>query len=165
MYFQYNYAFAVFLNISTIQVALFLNIYRKGVLSLVKGNIFRFAERARRKIKQAMVKEPVYMQVFGDAREDITEVVLHNLEQAGVITYFLRTAKLSYADIMEQTDFYVAVRTEKRLECFRIDVTGPQQINTKNCQKSKIVIADLNLPRNELEESIKNQILEIIEKL
>lgn len=132
---------------------------------MYKGSTFQFAEYARRRLIKRAQEESVLTQVIGDARENIVEAVLSKLQCSGIISYFLHTKKFSYADIVEHTDFYVAVRTKKRLECFRIDVTGMCVDNSKNNHKSMIVCVDLNLSRNEVEEDIERQILDIIAKL
>lgn len=132
---------------------------------MYKGNVFQFAEYVRKQVIKRAKKESVISQVVGDARESIVEIVLSRLQRSGTISYFLRTKKLSYADIVEHTDFYVGVLTKTRQECFRIDVTGMCVDTRNNNGKSIAVTVDLNLSKSEVEESIERQISNIIEKL
>lgn len=110
--------------------------------------------------------EPVITQVVGTAREELVGKILDSMKRAGTIHDYLKTGKLSFADVANGIDFYVVVRGEGALRTFKIDVAGPNAsvARRQRQQRSQVVSVDLSLTRTAVEESITAQLLSIIGK-
>lgn len=101
---------------------------------------------------------------IGVLRENLTKKILEELKRERKIKDFLQTSRLSWADVIEGVDFYVVV-VKNRYEVIPLSITGLGWVKkhlNKHPDKPVIPI-DIRTPATELEDTIRKNILNIIE--
>ena len=72
-----------------------------------------------------MRNQPPSEETTGRRRETLVTQALRQLQKDRVILSFVRTGKLSYADVCKGIDFFVIVMGEGRRRTVSLSVTGP----------------------------------------
>ncbi len=109
-------------------------------------------------------KYPNHAQTVGYVREDIVNDVLDYLCDEGMIVSYMRTGRLSWADIIDGIDFYAVVIKERYLTV-PLSVTGPHWAlgHMAKHPEVPVVSVDLKGGRKQAWHQAMKRILKIIE--
>jgi hypothetical protein len=97
----------------------------------------------------------------GDRREGLVFDVLAKMKKEKQILEFIKTPKFGYADIIDGIDFYIVVMRLERV-VIPIQVTGLHLVEGHRKSHPLIPIVVVSEEEEDMKESVKGQILEII---
>lgn len=118
-------------------------------------------ESLRERILKRAMSDPPGSAERGDKREDLVFNVLAKMKKEGRVLEFIKTPKFGYADIVEGIDFYLIIMRSERI-VIPIQVTGIHLVEEHRKNHPLIPIIVVSEKDENMEEFVKNQILEII---